>query len=94
MKSLIIDLHEQLKSGKTTPAQLVANAKALADKYKFTNSIITPIFKASEVAFDKDNKEMVEELIAMAINEAFEQIDEAEAAINERLTGPPSGYGF
>lgn len=55
MKSVILDLHEQLKSGKVTPQQLVDNAKALADKYAFTNSIITPIFKVSDVPFDKDN---------------------------------------
>lgn len=55
MKSVILDLHEQLKSGKTTPEQLVANAKAIAQKYAFTNSIITPVFKASDVAFNPDN---------------------------------------
>ncbi|XQP55647.1 MAG: amidase family protein [Mycoplasmoidaceae bacterium] len=55
MKSVILDLHEQLKSGKVTPKQLVDNAKALADKYAFTNSIITPIFKATEVPFDPNN---------------------------------------
>ena len=55
MKSVILDLHEQLKTGKVSPQQLVDNAKALSEKYKFTNSIITPIFKVSDVAFDKDN---------------------------------------
>lgn len=55
MKSVILDLHNQLKTGKVTPQQLVDNAKALSEKYKFTNSIITPIFKVSDVPFDKDN---------------------------------------
>ena len=55
MKSVILDLHEQLKSGKVSPQQLVDNAKAIADKYAFTNSIITPVFKASEVPFDANN---------------------------------------
>lgn len=55
MKSVILDLHEQLKTNKVTPQQLVDKAKVLADQYKFTNSIITPIFKVSDVAFDKDN---------------------------------------
>ncbi|MBQ0045779.1 MAG: Asp-tRNA(Asn)/Glu-tRNA(Gln) amidotransferase GatCAB subunit A [Mycoplasma sp.] len=54
MKSIILDLHEQLKSGKVSPQQLVDNAKALADKYAFTNSIITPIFKAND-KFDPNN---------------------------------------
>ena len=38
-------------------------------------------------ALDPDNKEMVEELIALAINEAIEQIKAAEAAISESVTG-------
>ena len=45
-------------------------------------------------AFDPDNKEMVEDLIAMAINEAIEQIDAELEAINERITGQPGGLGF
>ena len=42
-------------------------------------------------AFDPDNKEMVEELIALAINEALSQINEAEEAINSKLTGGMGG---
>ena len=38
-------------------------------------------------ALDPDNKEMVEELIALAINEAIEQIKAAEAVISESVTG-------
>ena len=38
-------------------------------------------------ALDPDNKEMVEELIALAINEAVEQIKAAETAISESVTG-------
>ena len=45
-------------------------------------------------AFDADNKEMIEELIPMAINEALAQIAEEEEAINERITGQPGGFGF
>lgn len=44
-----------------------------------------------EDAFDKDNKEMVEEMVAMAINEAIEKIKEAETEINERITGRAGG---
>ena len=53
--------------------------------------------KAVEIgadAFDPDNKEMIEELIALAINEAMAQIAEAEEEINERITGQPGGLGF
>ena len=38
-------------------------------------------------ALDPENKDMVEELIALAINEAVEQIKEAEAAISSSMTG-------
>lgn len=42
-------------------------------------------------AFDPDNKEMVEEMIAMAINEANAKIDDESAQINESITGRPGG---
>lgn len=42
-------------------------------------------------AFDPGNKEMVEEMVAMAINEAHQQIDAAVAEINESVTGRPGG---
>jgi len=42
-------------------------------------------------AFDPENKEMVEEMIALAINEAITQIDKESEAINERVTGRSGG---
>ena len=45
-------------------------------------------------AFDPENKEMIEDLISMSINEALAQIAEEEEAINERITGQPGGLGF
>ena len=42
-------------------------------------------------AFEKDNKEMIQDLIVMAINELSEQIEEAKAEINERITGRSGG---
>lgn len=42
-------------------------------------------------AFDPDNKEMVEEMVVMAINEANEKIDEEAAKINEQITGRSGG---
>ena len=38
-------------------------------------------------AMDPDNKEMVEEMIAMAVNEAHQKIDVESAEINEAITG-------
>ena len=45
-------------------------------------------------AFDPENKEMIEDMIALAINEAIAQIEEEAEAINERITGQPGGFGF
>lgn len=42
-------------------------------------------------AFDVSNKEMVEEMIALAINEAIKQIEEVEKEFNERITGRSGG---
>ena len=47
-----------------------------------------------EDAFEKENKEMVEELIVMAIKELSEQVDEAKEEVNERITGSRGGLGF
>ena len=44
-----------------------------------------------EAAFDKDNKEMVQEMIALAINEAIQQIEKEIAEFNERITGRSGG---
>ena len=53
--------------------------------------------KAIEIdndAFDPENKDMIEDMIALAINEAMAKIDEESEAINERITGQPGGFGF
>ena len=53
--------------------------------------------KAVEIdkeAFDEENREMIQEMIALAINEAIAQIEEEAEAINERITGQPGGFGF
>ena len=45
-------------------------------------------------AFDKDNKDMVQELIVMGINELSKDITSKEEEINERITGQKGGLGF
>lgn len=47
-----------------------------------------------EDGYDKDNKEMVEEMIVSALNELFEQIDEESETINEKITGGKGGMPF
>ena len=45
-------------------------------------------------AFEKDNKEIIQDLIVMAISELSEQLEEAKEEINERITGSRGGLGF
>ena len=45
-------------------------------------------------AFEPENKEMIEEMVALAINEALAKINEESEAINERITGQAGGFGF
>ena len=45
-------------------------------------------------AFDPENKDMIEELIPLALNEALAQIDKENEEINERITGQAGGFGF
>ena len=45
-------------------------------------------------AFDEDNREMIQDMIALAINEAIAQIEQEAEEINERITGQPGGFGF
>ena len=45
-------------------------------------------------ALDPDNKEMVEETIVLAINEALEQIEKAHDEVQEKITGQKGGFGF
>ena len=47
-----------------------------------------------EDGYEKDNKEMVEELIVSGLNELFAQIDEESEEISERITGRSGSFGF
>ena len=42
-------------------------------------------------AMDVDNKDMVQESIVLALNEAFAKIDAEAKAINDRITGRAGG---
>lgn len=44
-------------------------------------------------AFEKDNKEMIQDLIVMGVQELTEKIEEAKADVNEKITGSRSGFG-
>lgn len=47
-----------------------------------------------EDAFDKENKEMVEDMLVMAINELVETIEAERNKINERITGRSGSFPF
>ena len=44
-------------------------------------------------AFDADNKDMVQDLIVMGVNELQEKIEQAKQDINEKITGNRTGFG-
>ena len=44
-------------------------------------------------AFEKENKEMIQDLIVLGVQELSEKIEEAKADVNERITGSRSGFG-
>jgi len=45
-------------------------------------------------AFDKDNKDMVLDLIALAINELIQQVELEKENVREAITGSKNGFGF
>ena len=47
-----------------------------------------------EDALEKDNKEMIEEAIVLAYNDALEQIENAIEEINLKITGRREGLGM
>jgi DNA-binding YbaB/EbfC family protein len=81
-----------------------AQAELAAKEFKVTKGGAVTVtvlgnkeIKAIEIdndAFDSENKEMIQDMIALAINEAMAKIDEESEAINERITGQPGGFGF
>ena len=70
----------------------ITKGGAVTVKMYGSNEIIS--ISVDEDAFDKENKEMVEDMIAMAINEGLQQISAEKEAINERITGQRGGFGF
>lgn len=47
-----------------------------------------------EDAFEKDNKDMIEDMIALAINELIQKIQKESDELQERITGTSTGFGF
>ena len=71
---------------------VITKGGAVTVKMYGSNQIIS--VSVEEDAFEKDNKEMVEDMIAMAINEGLAEIAAEKEAIQERITGQKGGFGF
>lgn len=65
---------------------------AVTIKMKGDRTIVS--IDIDEDAFDKDNKEMIQELIVLGINELTEQIAEKEDKISEAVQGPKGAFPF
>lgn len=50
--------------------------------------------KIEPTALSADNAEMIEETITLAINEAMDEIQKANEAIDEKVTGQKGGLPF
>ena len=71
---------------------VITKGGAVTVKMYGSNQIIS--VSVEEDAFEKNNKEMVEDMIAMAINEGLAEIAAEKEAIQERITGQKGGFGF
>lgn len=47
-----------------------------------------------EEAFEPDNREVVQDLLGIAINKLIDTIEKEKGDINERITGRRTGLGF
>lgn len=85
----------------------IEKAQAELDKKEFTvtkGGAVTVVMLGSkeiksisidEDAFDKENKEMVEDMIALAVNELIQKVQKESDELQERITGSKNtGFGF
>ena len=88
-------MQRELKKAKDALAaqEFTVNKSGLVTVTMLGSKLVKSI-TIDEDGFELDNKEMVEELIASAINELIEQISDAETAIEEKITGRAGGFGF
>jgi len=70
----------------------ISKGGAVTVKMKGDKTLIS--VNIDEDAIEKDNKDMLESLITMAINEIIEKIKGEEEAINSKVAGRSGGFGF
>ncbi len=95
MQQMIIQAQKMQREMQKKQAQLeaqeftVSKGGAVTVVVKGDKSIVS--VSIDKDAMDPDNKEMVEELVALAINEAIEQIKAKEAEISSSVSGGMGG---
>lgn len=100
-----MNMQQMMIQAQKMQRELQKAQEALAEKeFKVTKAGLVTItvlgskevksIEIEEDGYEKDNKEMVEELIISGLNELFEQIDEESEEINKRITGRSGGLGF
>ena len=95
MQQMIIQAQKMQREMQKKQAELeaqeftVSKGGAVTVVVKGDKSIVS--VSIDKDAMDPDNKEMVEELIALAINEAIEQIKAKEAEISSSVSGGMGG---
>ena len=98
MQQMMAQAQKMQRELKKAQAELAAKefvvTKGGAVTVKVLGSKEIKSIEIDKEAFDVDNKDMIQDLIALAINEAFAQISQESEAINERITGQPGGFGF
>lgn len=68
----------------------VKKAGIVEVEVKGTREIVS--INIDEAALNPDDKDMIEEAIMMAINEALAEIKAAHDAVDERITGQTKGF--
>ena len=95
MQQMIIQAQKMQREMQKKQAELeaqeftVSKGGAVAVVVKGDKSIVS--VSIDKDAMDPDNKDMVEELVALAINEAIEQIKSKEAEISSSVSGGMGG---
>lgn len=70
----------------------VTKGGAVTVSMKGTHEVIS--VEIDSDAFNPDDKDMIQDMIVMAVNELTGQIDKARGDINEKITGQRGGLGF
>ena len=95
MQQMIIQAQKMQREMQKKQAELeaqeftVSKGGAVTVVVKGDKSIVS--VSIDKDAMDPDNKDMVEELVALAINEAIEQIKSKEAEISSSVSGGMGG---